>query len=200
MPVLGITGGIATGKTTLTRALLRRLPAELFDADRCAHELLENDSAVRAAVSGTFGPEIYDAHGKPDRARLRELVFSEELHRKRLEEILHPAIRARWSTLAEQTAKTGGWLCVDIPLLYETGAESRFDRVIVVACAPETQRRRLRENRGLDDETAARIIATQLDLWAKIKKADHVIWNDSTDACLDGQAALLAGWLRQIYG
>ena len=200
MPVLGITGGVATGKTTFTRALLRRLPAELFDADRCAHELLENDSAVRAAVSEAFGPEIYDAQGKPDRARLRELVFSEELHRRQLEEILHPAIRARWSALAEQVARTGGWLFVDIPLLYETGAESRFDRVIVVACSSETQRRRLRENRDLDDETASRIMAAQLDLKTKIKKADHVIWNDSTDACLDGQAALLAGWLRQFYG
>ena len=200
MPVLGITGGIATGKTTLTRALLRRLPAEHFDADRSAHELLENDSAVRAAVSEAFGPDIYDAQGKPDRVRLRGLVFSEELHRRRLEEILHPAIRARWSALAEKIARTGGWLLVDIPLLYETGAESRFDRVIVVACAPETQRRRLREKRGLDDGTAARIIAAQLDLTTKIKKADHVIWNDSTDACLDGQAALLAGWLGQFYG
>lgn len=200
MPTLGITGGIATGKTSFTRALLRRLPAELFDADRSAHDLLENDSAVRAAVSGTFGPEIYDTHGKPDRIRLRALVFSEELQRRQLEEILHPAIRARWTVLAERTASTGGWLCVDIPLLYETRAESRFDRVIVVACSPGTQRRRLREDRGLDDETASRIIASQLDLTTKTKKADHVIWNDSTEACLDGQAALLTGWLRQIYG
>jgi dephospho-CoA kinase len=128
------------------------------------------------------------------------MVFSDELQRKQLEDILHPAIRARWLTLAAQILRSGGWLCVDIPLLYETGAEANFDRVIVVACSLRTQVRRLTELRGLDAATAHRIIAAQLDLGTKIKKADHVIWNDSTDACLNGQAELLSGWLQKRYG
>ena len=200
MPVLGITGGIATGKSTFVRALVRRIPAQVFDADQAAHELLASDPATHDAIRATFGSAVFDAEGKPDRARLREIVFAEGLQRQRLEHILHPAIRARWAALAEQTTRAGDWLCIDIPLLYETGVEASFDRTIVVACSPETQRRRLRELRGLDAGTAERIIAAQLDLSLKINKADHVIWNDSTDACLDGQAALLAAWLLQHYG
>ena len=197
---LGITGGIATGKTTFVRALVRHIPAQVFDADRAAHELLADDPATQAAVRAAFGSDVFDAEGKPDRVRLRQLVFSDGLQRQRLEDILHPAIRARWAALAEQTVRTGGWLCVDIPLLYETGVEANFDRTIVVACSPETQRRRLQELRHLDAGTADRMIAAQLDLSLKIKKADHVIWNDSTDTALAGQAGLLAGWLLKFYG
>lgn len=200
MPVLGVTGGIATGKTSFTRALLRHIAAQIFDADKAAHDLLENDSATQDAVRAAFGGGAFGPDGKPDRARLRQMVFADELQRKRLEDILHPAIRARWVALAAQTVRAGGWLCVDIPLLYETGAEENFDRVIVVACSLGTQRRRLQEQRGLDAATAERILAAQLDLGLKIKKADHVIWNDSTQSCLDRQTALLAGWLRQHYG
>ncbi len=200
MPVLGVTGGIATGKSTFVRALIGQIPAQVFDADRAAHELLADDEATHDAIREAFGAGVLDAGGKPDRARLREIVFSDELQRKRLEDILHPVIRSRWLALAEQTVRTGGWLCIDIPLLYETGVEANFDRTIVVACSPSTQRRRLQDLRGLDAGMADRMISAQLDLNLKITKADHLIWNDSTDACLENQAALLAGWLRKFYG
>lgn len=200
MPVLGITGGIATGKSTFTRALLRHLPAELFDADACAKELLDTDPAVREKVRQSFGAEVFDAQGQADRAKLRRLVFADETRRKTLEAILHPAIRETWIARAKASAAASGWFCVDIPLLFETAAEPHFDRVIVVACTPATQRARLREARGLTDEVAAGILAAQLDLHLKINRADHLIWNDSTVASLEEQAALLAGWLRQRYG
>jgi dephospho-CoA kinase len=200
VPVLGVTGGIATGKSTFVRALIRQIPAEVFDADRAAHELLADDEPTHGAIREVFGAGVLDADGKPDRARLREIVFSDELQRKRLEDILHPAIRSRWVALAENTVRTGGWLCVDIPLLYETGVEANFDRTIVVACSPGTQRRRLQDLRGLDAGMADRMIAAQLDLNLKITKADHLIWNDSTDTCLEGQVSLLAGWLLKFYG
>jgi dephospho-CoA kinase len=198
--LLGITGGIATGKSTLTRSLARRLPGEVFDADHAAHELLSGDPAVRLAVERSFGANYYGDDGLPDRARLRKLIFSDDLHRRRLEEILHPAIRARWLAQAGRTVENGGWLFVDLPLLYETGAESQFDRVIVVACSPATQRRRLESERGLDAEIAVKIISAQLDLETKIKRADHLVWTDSTTESLDAQADLLAAWLRQRYG
>lgn len=200
MPLLGITGGIATGKSTFTRSLLRGLPAEVFDADRDARELLDRDPAVRLTVGKSFGTDYYDAQGRLDRARLRELVFSDDLHRRRLEEILHPVIRARWLALAGNVRASGGWLLVDLPLLYETTAEGQFDRVIVVACSPATQRRRLERERGLDAAIAEKILSAQLDLQTKIKRADHVVWTDSTAACLDEQADLLAAWLRNRYG
>ena len=200
MPALAITGGIATGKSTFTRALLRRVPAELFDADQCSHALLAGDAAIQAQVRAAFGPEVFAIDGTPDRAKLRARVFTDESARRRLENILHPAIRARWSALA-QAAKTGeNWLCADIPLLYETGIEAHFDRVIVVACSSSTQRRRLREARGLSEELAGQMLAAQFDLRLKMSRADHIIWNDSTPANLEGQAALLSHWLRNFYG
>ena len=200
MPALGITGGIATGKSTFTRAFLRELSAESFDADQCAHDLLANDPAVQAAVRAQFGPSVFRSDGKPDRTALRNRVFGDDATRVHLEEILHPIIRERWSALAA-TAKSGkNWLCFDIPLLYETNIEEHFDRVIVVACSSATQRQRLSAARGLSDELADRIIAAQLDLREKISRCHHLIWNDSTPASLEGQATLLAHWLRQRYG
>ena len=91
------------------------------------------------------------------------------------------------------------WFCADIPLLYETNAQSHFAAVIVVACAPATQRARLREQRQLPAEIAENIIASQLDLATKIAQADYLIWNDSTDSCLDRQARLLAGALQRRF-
>ncbi len=202
MPVLGITGGIATGKSSFVQTFLRYLPAEVFDADRSAHELLSQDQPTIDRIREAFGEEVFDAPGKLSRARLRSIVFADEARRKELESILHPAIRERWTALAAERKGAGGsrWLLVDIPLLFETGAETAFDRTVVVACSAFTQQRRLREDRGLDDAMIEKIIGAQLPLGAKIKKADHVIWNDSTVSCLDGQAGLLARWLSQYYG
>ena len=196
MPVLGVTGGIATGKSSFTGLLLRHLPAELFDADQAAHDLLADDRAIHLAVVETFGAAICDAAGRPDRAKLRALVFADEAKRRQLERILHPAIRARWIARATETGRTGGWFVVDIPLLFETQAEASFDRIIVVACSPRTQRRRLAEQRGLSAGLAEKIITAQLDLATKINHAHHVIWNDSTLPCLERQSRLLAGWLH----
>jgi len=84
--------------------------------------------------------------------------------------------------------------------LYESGVEAHFDRVIVVACSPATQRQRLCAARGLSAELAASMMAAQLDLGEKIARAHHLIWNDATLASLERQTAFLAGWLRQRYG
>jgi len=198
VPLLGITGGIATGKSSFTRTLQPLLPAEVFDSDRCARELLASDPAIREQVEEALGRETFHPDGTPDRLKLRELVFSDEEKRRALEAILHPAIRGRWMAWAVSTAGDRSWKLVDIPLLFETGVASRFDCVVVVACSPETQRARLKEQRGLTGDLAEKILAAQLDLSTKIQKADHLIWNDSTLSCLDGQAELLAGALRQL--
>ena len=200
MPVLGVTGGIATGKSSFTGLLLRHLPAERFDADQTAHELLTGEAAIRRAVVETFGGAICDAEGNPDRNRLRALVFDDESKRHQLERILHPAIRARWIARAAEIARDGGWFVVDIPLLFEAQAEANFDRIIVVACSPATQRRRLAEQRGLSAALTEKMITSQLDLATKINKAHHVIWNDSSLPCLERQARLLAAFLTGTGG
>jgi dephospho-CoA kinase len=199
LPVIGLTGGIATGKSTFTRCLREQLPVEHFDSDRCVHDLLATDDEVRDAVIAAFGREACDETGRPDRAKLRSLVFNDETRRKTLENILHPIVRARWTTRAQSPLARGEWLQIDIPLLYETGNAERFDRIIVVACHRDTQLSRLTRDRGLAPGLAQRIIETQLDLGEKIKKADHVIWNDSTVPNLDGQSRILAACLRRHF-
>ena len=199
MPVIGLTGGIATGKSTFSRCLREQLPMGHFDSDACVHDLLATDDTVRDAIVAAFGPESCNEAARPDRVKLRTLVFGSEARRKTLEAILHPIVRTRWTALAETARASGEWLLIDIPLLYETGAEAHFDRIIVVACHPDTQLCRLTRDRGLAPDTARGIMAAQLDLGEKIKKADHVIWNDSTVPNLDGQSRLLAAWLRRRF-
>lgn len=200
MPALGITGGIATGKSTFSRTLAGLLSAELFDADQCAHELLRQDRTVQKAIVAAFGPEVLNPAGEPDRAALRKRVFVDPAERRALEAILHPAITQAWVARAQCARAGKNFLCVDLPLLYETGVETHFDRVIVVGCSPATQGKRMSEGRGLDGALAAQMLAAQLDLTEKISRGDHLIWNDSTPACLERQATLLAHWLRQRYG
>lgn len=197
MPVVGLTGGIGAGKSTFARLLLREMPMEYFDSDRCVHDLLAADENTRDAVVAEFGPTAVGVSGWPDRARLREIVFADESRRKALEGILHPAVRVRWRARVAEARKTKTCVLVDIPLLYETGAQGEFDRIVVVACSRETQIRRLTTERGLAPDLAERIIAAQQDLGAKILQADHVIWNDCTVSNLDGQTRLFASWLRE---
>lgn len=128
------------------------------------------------------------------------MVFSNEGARKTLEAIVHPAVRARWMALAGNYRGGSDWAYVDIPLLFETGVESNFDRTLVVACSPATQQARLRDQRGLSQALIENIIGAQLPLSAKVNKADHIIWNDSTVSCLDRQAGLLARWLISYHG
>jgi dephospho-CoA kinase len=100
---------------------------------------------------------------------------------------------------AGSAARSNRWFCADIPLLYETDAQKHFAAVIVVACSPATQRARLREKRQIPTEIAENIIASQFDLATKAAQADYLIWNDSSDSCLDRQARLLAGALQRRF-
>lgn len=201
VPILGLTGGIATGKTTFAPLLMNQLPeAKHFDSDRCVHELLAEDKLVGAQILEAFGNKVFGEDGRPSRRKLRETVFDDSGSRKKLESIIHPIVRHRWATEVMEARRSNAWLLVDIPLLYETGAQSEFDRVIVVACPKETQINRLNCQRGLALELAVTIIATQLDIDAKTQLADHVIWNDSTVSNLNGQSELLAAWLKRHLG
>jgi len=199
VPAIGITGGVATGKSSFVRALLRHCPAELFDADRCVHELLAGDTEVQKAITEAFGPDVSSPDGRPDRIRLREIVFANPAKRRQLEGILHPIVRDRWMEQAGNATRSDHWFCADIPLLYETNAQSHFAAVVVVACSPATQRARLREQRQLSYEIAENIISSQFDLTTKVAQADYLIWNDSGESCLDRQARSLAGALQRRF-
>jgi dephospho-CoA kinase len=199
VPVIGLTGGIATGKSTFASFLQRELESEFFDSDRAVHQLLAGDEPTRDEVERAFGPAVIADSGWPDRSKLRQVVFASSAARRQLEQILHPRVRAQWTQLAAEARKTDAWQVIDIPLLYETGVQAEFDRVVVVAAPRTAQIRRLVNERHLALELAEQIIAAQLDIGAKIAKADHVIWNDSTVSNLDGQTRLLAAWLKRRY-
>jgi dephospho-CoA kinase len=197
MPTLGITGGVATGKSTFRRLLLERIDADFFDADACARELLDSNEAIREQVLEKVSRDAYTSSGAPNRPLLREIIYNDIAKKKTLEGILHPAIRERWSTRAQEPASR--LFVVDIPLLFETRAENLFDHVVVVAASERTQIQRLIEQRSLSEDLARKILASQWSLHIKMRGATHVVWNDSGLPLLEAQADLLAAYLRHTY-
>ena len=174
--------------------------AKVFDADSAARELLENNPEVRQEIAARLGAGMLTSSGAVARSRLREAVFGDAALRKTLEEILHPRIRSQWIAAAQAARKSGEWLLVDIPLLFETGAEKECDSVVVVACSAETQRVRIVTQRGLTPEMAEKMIASQTSLASKAARADYVIWNDAPLERLEDQIEIFAGTLKKSYG
>jgi dephospho-CoA kinase len=198
MPAIGITGGVATGKSSFVRALLKQMPVECFDADRCVHDLLASDAGLHAEIHAAF-PTLPPGDGV-DRTALREIVFRSEEARRTLETLIHPRVRAVWQPQASVARALQAVHFFDIPLLYETGIEAEFDRILVIACSPEIQRQRMAENRGLASEVITGMINAQFDLLAKVARANHVVWNDGSPSALEAQARLFATYLRESYG
>ena len=195
MAVIGITGGIASGKSTFCRALAAIKPVRVFDSDSCARGLLDSDPAVREAVIRDILPSAYRADGTPDRAAIRAVVFSDSAAKTRLEAILHPLVRKRRLALADEALAEGRDLFVDIPLLFESGASSDFNWVVTIACSPEIQTRRA-ISRGLAPAQVEQIIASQWSNSQKIARSDFVIWNDGSMRTLEAQAVELACRLK----
>ena len=196
MPAIGITGGISTGKSTFCECLGDILPgARFFDADRAARELVELEEVKRELV-GAFGNQIF-ANGHLNRAALRAIVFGDSAKKNALEKILHPRIRRQWSAEAETHRQSPDYFFADIPLLYETGGETLCDRVVVVACSPDVQLANFLERSKLDRATAEAMIRSQMPLEEKMKRADHVVWNNGGRAVLAEQAKLLVDLWQQ---
>ncbi len=200
MPVLGITGGPACGKSTFTEALGIHFPTALkFSADAEVRNLTEEDPEVIRQLLALFGEGAYTREGAYNREYVRKAVFSTPSLREGLNAILHPMVRAAWSSLAEKCRTKENWLLVEIPLLYETQGEVLCDRVITVGCSAETQIQRLTALRGLPANLAHQIRVAQSNLQDKINRADHLIWNDCPFNCLTRQAAHCAHWLRKYF-
>lgn len=193
MPAIGITGGVATGKSAFCAELRARLPAAVFyDADQAARELTDSDPEVRELIAAAFGPAIYSAEGHLNRAQLRTIVFADPGKKQALEQILHPRIRRQWAVQAESRRDSTELFFADIPLLYETGGETLCDQVVVVACSERIQLQRLMARSSLDQAAAQQIVAAQMPLAEKIARADRVVWNNGPLFGLAAQAALLA--------
>jgi dephospho-CoA kinase len=198
MPAIGITGGISTGKTTFCECLREILPkATFFDADQAAHDLAGNDPEVKEMIRREFGPEIFSANGDLNRAEMRSIVFADAEKRRALEQILHPRIRRQWSLQAESRRNSSDLFFADIPLLYETGGETLCDTVVVVACSASVQLERLVSRTRLPRSEVEQMIRSQMPLAEKIRRADHVVWNNGVRAVLAAQAGLLAKYWQE---
>lgn len=200
MPSIGITGGISTGKSAFCDCLRELLPAaKFFNADQAAHALVDRPE-VKKQIRRKFGRGVFSAEGDLNRERLRAIVFGEAHKRRALEQILHPRIRRQWSTEAKTHRNSPDFFFAEIPLLYETGGEKLCDRVVVVACSSQTQLRWLMERTLLERGAAEEMINSQMLLDEKIKRADHVVWNNGDQTTLGEQARfLVALWQQQSW-
>jgi dephospho-CoA kinase len=173
--VVGLTGGIGSGKTTVA-TMLAALGATVVDTDAIAHALTGPGGAAMEAIRGVFGDALLRDDGALDRAAMRQLAFADARARARLEAILHPMIRA--ATEAGIAAAAGDYALAVVPLLFETGGYARrARRVLVVDCAPEAQVERTKRRSALSTQEVLAIMAAQWPRWRRLQMADDVIWN-----------------------
>jgi dephospho-CoA kinase len=188
MLTVGLTGGIASGKTTVSD-LFSSLGTPVVDTDVISRELLEIDQPGYQSVLEHFGSEILLRDGQIDRAKLRRLIFNNETEKLWLESRLHPMIYQQTEQLIEQNLNAA-YVMIVIPLLFESNFRSLVSRVLVIDCSPHTQITRLMARDNIDRELARQMLAQQWDNQARLEQADDVIGNDG-DNNLSQQVAKL---------
>jgi dephospho-CoA kinase len=178
MRLIGLTGGIGMGKSTVSDYLVRT-GENVMDTDVLARRLVEPGQKALEDIRKAFGGAVINARGELDRPAMARAVFSNERLRKQLEAILHPRIRAAWITQAKEWRQTGlARAIIVVPLLYETGAEGEFDQIICVGTSDCTQRQRLALRGWTELEIRQRNNA-QWPIARKMEMAHGVIWNES---------------------
>jgi dephospho-CoA kinase len=193
---VALTGGIATGKSYV-RTKFEEFGVPTIDADVLARDAVASGTAGLAAVVTRFGADVLDASGALDRRKLGQIVFSDVAARRDLEAIIHPFVRAQadaWFRALD--AARHPFAVADIPLLYETGTDSLYDAVIVTACEPEEQVRRIVARDHVTEAEARQRIAAQLPIDDKLRRADYVIRTDGTHDETDRQVRQVAGSLN----
>ena len=187
--VVGLTGGIASGKSTVAEHFAA-LGVPVIDADAVAREVVAPGEPALQALIEAFGETIVAGDGTLDRARLREIAFSDDAHRRQLEGILHPAIGARMQQRIIEADSP--YVIQMVPLLVETGAHQLVDRVLVVDAPERTQIERVTARDGVPTEQAEAILRAQSDREHRLTHADDVIVND-------GDPEHLARWVSELH-
>lgn len=185
---IGLTGGIASGKTTVAN-LFAALGVPVVDTDLLAREVVAPGSPLLAQIAARVGAEVLTPDGSLDRRELRSRVFADPALRVWLEQLTHPAIRALTDERCE--AARAPYVIVAIPLLVETGAAERFDRVLVVDCDPDLQLARLMARDGARRDEALAMLAAQAPREKRLAVADDVVHNDGDIARLRDQVGKL---------
>jgi dephospho-CoA kinase len=185
--LVGLTGGIASGKSTVAK-ILEHLGAAIVNADVLAREVVEPDQEAWKDIVARFGPDVLKPDQTLDRQKLRTVIFNDPDARKELEAIIHPRVRA----LAEQRIREHGAagfaiVVYEVPLLFEAKIHEWLRPVILVACDIDTQRRRLEQRDQIDSAAAQKIIDAQMSLEEKRRLADYVIENNGSLSDLERQ-------------
>lgn len=198
MVVVGLTGGIAMGKSVVLAGIRTIIEdARIFDADQCVSELLTHKE-ICEKVSSEFGDSSLTDDGQIDRHYLRKRAFDSADQRAKLEGILHPGVHKEYLgalNLAERDNIP--FLIADIPLLYESSYNYDQDLTLVVASDHKTQMERLLMRPGISEEMAQKMIEAQLPIEKKVELADHVIWNSGSIKQLEKQIYYFALWLKK---
>jgi dephospho-CoA kinase len=178
---VGLTGGIATGKSTVVRMLVKK-GARVIDHDALVHALQEPGRPVWKGIVEAFGRDILDAAGRIDRKKLGALVFGNETQRRALEGIVHPAVLEEAQRERERIGREDARSIVlsDIPLLLEVGMQGLFDLILLVYSPPEVQIARVMKRNSMTRDEAAARLGAQMPIDEKLKRADVVIRNDGT--------------------
>lgn len=177
----GLTGGIATGKSTVS-AMFTHLGCRVTDADQLARDVVTPGQPAHAAIVAEFGADVLQPDGYVDRKRLGAIVFADAEKRKRLEDITHPAIRTRWDRILRvyEEEAYSGVVFWDAALLYETAGARLMEKMVVVFADPATQLARLIARDGCTEAEARARIASQMPVAEKAKLADYVVDNSGS--------------------
>ncbi|WP_355661010.1 dephospho-CoA kinase [Halomonas salifodinae] len=195
---IGVTGGIASGKSTVARAFAE-LGIPWVDADDIAREVVAPGEPALAAIAERYGERVLDEAGGLNRRVLREIVFADPEERRWLEAQTHPRIRERLEArLAEMAAGPAPYHLLVSPLLFESGQAALVDRCLVIDVPETEQLRRTASRDGVDERQARAIVAAQLDRQARLARADDIIDNSGDEAALAGQIEALDRRYRRL--
>jgi dephospho-CoA kinase len=194
--LVGLTGGIGSGKSTVARMLEKR-GAVVFDADMLAREVVEPGTPGHAAVIERFGANVLAPGGELDREALASIVFADPAARRDLEAIVHPEVRRRFAAGTEAYRDTGRVVVFSAPLLVETGMHSAFEVLVVVSASNDTQIDRLMRDRGMSEDAVRSRIAAQAAPETRAEVADVLVDNEGTIEELEQQVDRLWSGLSE---
>ncbi|ARJ37985.1 dephospho-CoA kinase [Sporosarcina ureae] len=193
--IIGLTGSIASGKSTVAN-MLREKGYPIVDADVIAREVVEPGSPLLDKIQQTFGEEVVREDGTLNREQLGAIIFGDEVKRRQLNELMHPAIRGRMISQREDYVTQGyQTVIMDIPLLFESKLQEYVEKIVVVSVTKQIQKQRLMARNEWTEQEAAARIASQLDMNIKEQGADAVIYNNDTLEETEKQLdAILENW------
>ena len=199
MIVVGLTGGVATGKSTVAK-MFKQCGAVVIDADELAREVVKPDKPAWRQVVKMFGKTVLNPDRTLNRRELGAVVFGNRTKLRQLEHIIHPRVAREQARLTKQAAQKNPHAVViyDVPLLFEVGIDKRVDKIIVITADLETQIARLKKRNGLSRTEALRRIRSQMPLAKKIQRTDHVLHGTLSRTSLRRQVSRLLKSLRLL--